>query len=175
DLAGKMRQFLGDTTPASVKRQQQETVTASSIEAVHEYAVAQEFQLAGKWDDAKTHYSRAIELDANMGRAYAGIEAVSANLGRKADAEKYYQAAMAHIDRMTDREKYRTRGGYYLMTRQPEKAIAEYEALVKEYPADAVGASNLALASFYTRDMTKAMQAGKDAADLSPKALVQRN
>ena len=27
DLAGKMRQFLGDTTPASVKRQQQETVT----------------------------------------------------------------------------------------------------------------------------------------------------
>ena len=175
DLAGKMRQFLGDTTPASVKRQQQETVTSSSIEAVHEYAVAQEFQLSGKWDEAKAHYSRAIELDPNMGRAYAGIAAVSANLGRKPDAEKYYQAAMAHIDRMTDREKYRTRGGYYLMTRQPEKAIAEYEALVKEYPADDVGASNLALASFYTRDMAKAMRAGKDAADLSPKALAQRN
>jgi serine/threonine protein kinase/tetratricopeptide (TPR) repeat protein len=173
-LADKMRRMLGDTTPDPARRQQEETVTSSSIEAVHEYAVAQDLQFSGKWEEALPHYSRAIELDPNMGRAYAGLAVMNANMGRKADAEKYYQAAMAHIDRMTDREKYRTRGGYYLMTRQPEKAIEEYKALVEQYPADAAGA-NLANVYFYTRDMTKAMEAGRHAVDLSPRTLVYRN
>lgn len=175
ELAGKVRRVLGDTTPESVAKQQRETVTSSSLEAVHEYAVAQELQFAGKGEDSLQHYSRAVELDPNMGRAYAGLAANSANLGRKADAEKYYQQAMAHIDRMTDREKYRTRGGYYLMTRQPEKAIQEYGALVQQFPSDGVGYSNLALAYFFNRDMGKAMEEGRHAVDLSPKALAQRN
>ncbi|MGC2695056.1 MAG: protein kinase [Candidatus Angelobacter sp.] len=175
DLAGKIRRLLGDTTPDSVTKQQEETVTSSSLDAVHEYALGQNLQFAGKWEEGLKHYLKAAELDPNMGRAYAGMAVMSANMGRKADSEKYYQGAMAHIDRMTDREKYRTRGGYYLMTRQPEKAIEEYDALVHQYPADAVGAPNLALAYFYTRDMAKAMEAGRHAADFSPKALVQRN
>jgi serine/threonine protein kinase/Flp pilus assembly protein TadD len=174
-LADKMRRMLGDTTPDSARRQQQETVTSSSLEAVHEYAVAQDLQFSGKWEEALPHYSNAIGLDPNMGRAYAGMAVMSANMGRKADAEKYYQTAMAHIDRMSDREKYRTRGGYYLMTRQPDKAIQEYNALVEQYPADAVGPTNLALSYFFTRDMQKAMEQGRRAVDLSPKALLQRN
>lgn len=175
DLATKMRKVLGDTTPESVRRQQEETVTSSSIEAVHEYAEAQELQFEGKWDEAQKHYSAALSLDPNMGRAYAGLAAMQTNTGHKAEAEKDYQAAMAHIDRMSDREKYRTRGGYYLMTRQPEKAIEQFDSLVQQYPADDVGATNLALAYFYTRDMQKAMQAGQHAMNLAPKGLLQRN
>jgi tetratricopeptide (TPR) repeat protein len=173
-LADKIRRLLGDTTPDSSRLQQQETVTSSSLEAVHEYAVAQDLQFSGKWEEALPHYSKAIELDPNMGRAYAGIAAMSANMGRKADAEKYYQTAMAHIDRMSDREKYRTRGGYYLMTRQPDKAIQEFNALVEQYPADAAGPTNLALSYFFTRDMQKAMEQGRRSVDLSPKAVLQR-
>jgi serine/threonine protein kinase/tetratricopeptide (TPR) repeat protein len=173
-LADKMRRLLGDTTPESARLQQQETVTSSSLEAVHEYAVAQDLQFSSKWEEALPHYSRAIALDPNMGRAYAGMAVMSANMGRKADAEKYYQTAMAHIDRMSDREKYRTRGGYYLMTRQPNKAIQEYNALVEQYPADAVGPTNLALSYFYTRNMQKAMEQGRRSVDLSPKAVLQR-
>lgn len=175
DLAGKMRKLLGDTTPQSVQKQQQETVTSSSIEAVHEYAVAQDLQFAGKWEEAQKHYSKAIELDPNMGRAYAGMAVMNANTGHRAEAEKYYQEAMAHIDRMTDREKYRTRGGYYLFTRQPDKAIQEYDALMDQYPSDAVGASNLAFAAFLNRDMQKAMEEGRHAVELSPRASLQRN
>ncbi|HEU4414990.1 MAG TPA: tetratricopeptide repeat protein, partial [Candidatus Angelobacter sp.] len=175
ELAGKMRKLLGDTTPDSVRKQQEETVTSSSLEAVHEYALGQNLQFAGKWEDALAHYKEAVKLDANMGRAYAGMAVMSSNLGRKTDSEQYYQGAMAHIDRMTDREKFRTRGGYYLMTRQPEKAIEEYNALVQQYPADTVGAPNLALAYFYSRDMAKAMQMGRRAADAAPKVLAHRH
>jgi eukaryotic-like serine/threonine-protein kinase len=175
ELAGKMRRTLGDTTPDSIRKQQQETVTSSSLEAVHEYALGQNLQLGGKWEDALKQYERAVALDPNMGRAYAGMAVMSSNIGRKADAEKYYQAAMAHIDRMTDREKYRTRGGYYLMTRQPEKAIEEYDALVEQYPADSVGLPMLSLAYFYSRDMSKAMDAGRRAVESAPKVLAHRH
>jgi serine/threonine protein kinase/Flp pilus assembly protein TadD len=176
DLAGKMRRVLGDTTPDSIKRQQEETVTSSSIEAVHQYAVAQDLLYSGKWEEALPYYSRAIALDPNMGRAYAGMAAASANMRRNADAEKYYQAAMAHIDRMSDREKYRTRGGYYIFTRQPAKAIEEFDALVQEYPADTAGYANLAYAYFLTRDMRKAVEQGRHAVELTPKAPpLQRN
>jgi tetratricopeptide (TPR) repeat protein len=94
-------------------------------------------------------------------------------MGRRKDAERYYQLALAHIDRMSEREKYRTRGGYYLANREPRKAIEEYSALVQQFPSDAAGYSNLALAYFYLRDMRKATEEGRRAAELAPRGLIQ--
>ena len=174
-LAAEVRNSLGDKTPESVQKGQAETFTSSSLEAAHEYAVAQDLQWAGSWAEAAQHYQKAIELDPNMGRAYAGLAAVSINTGRRSDAEKYYKSAMALVGRMSDREKYRTRGGYYLTVREPQKAIEEYSALVKQYPADASGYGNLALAYFYARDMQKAVQEGRHSVEVSPKNLLQRD
>jgi tetratricopeptide (TPR) repeat protein len=174
-LAAKIRQALGDTTPESVQRIQAETFTSSSLEAAHEYALAQDLQWAGNWVEAAQHYQKALKFDPNMGRAYAGLAAVSINTGRRSEAEKYYQEAMARVGRMSDREKYRTRGGYYLTVREPQQAIEEYSALVKQYPGDASGYGNLALAYFYMRDMPKAMQEGRHSVEVSPKNLLQRD
>ena len=83
---------------------------------------------------------------------------------------------MAKIDRMSDREKFRTRGGYYLIVRRdPDKAIEEYGQLVQRYPADTAGISNLALAYFYKRDMAKALAEGRRAIEIYPKNVPQRN
>ncbi len=174
-LAAKIRQKLGDATPESAQLSQMETFGSGSLEAAHEYAVAQDLGSAGKWEESVTHYQRAVDLDPNLGRAYAGLAAVYANMGRRTDSEKYYQMAMSRIDRMSDREKYRTRGGYFLMVREPKEAIHEYETLVKQFPADLAGYSNLALAYFYLRDMSKALQVGQRAVDAFPKFLLQRN
>ncbi|MBZ5568384.1 MAG: protein kinase [Acidobacteriia bacterium] len=174
-LAAAVRKSLGDTTPESVQKVQAETFTSSSLEAAHEYARAQDLQWAGNWGEAEQHYKRAIELDPNMGRAYAGLAATAINTGRRSEAEKYYQSAMALVGRMSDREKYRTRGGYYLTVREPQKAIEEYSALVKQYPADASAYGNLALAYFYMRDMPKALQEGRHSVEVSPKNLLQRD
>jgi tetratricopeptide (TPR) repeat protein len=99
---------------------------------------------------------------------------MEANLGRRQEAEKNYRLALAHIDRMTDREKYRTRGGYYLLIRDQQKAIEEYTSLVQQYPADAVAYPNLALAYFYSRNMTKAQEIGRHSADLNPTGVAER-
>jgi tetratricopeptide (TPR) repeat protein len=175
ELATRVRTALGDKTPPSVQRAAAETFTAGSLEAAHEYAVAQNHQYAGDWDEAIRHYRKAIDLDPNLGRAYAGIAAVESNRGNRAEAEKYYKEAFARIDRMSDREKYRTRGGYYLITRNPDNAIDEFSALVKQFPADTAGIANLAASYFYKRDMARALQEARRAVQLSPRNVPQRN
>jgi tetratricopeptide (TPR) repeat protein len=100
---------------------------------------------------------------------------MEANLGRNQEAERNYKLALAHIDRMTDREKYRTRGAYYLWIRDPQRAIEEYTRLFQEFPADAVADSNLALAYFYSRNMAKAQEIGRHAADRNPSSFAQRS
>lgn len=174
-LAENIRKGLGDTTPESVQRAAAETFSAGSLEAAHDYAVAQDLQQAGKWDDALKSYSKAVAEDPNLGRAYAGMAVMSSNLGKSEDAEKYYKLALARIDRMTDREKYRTRSGYYLVTRNQAKAIEELSALVSQFPADTAGHANLALAYFYARDMSKALEEQKRALALTPHSILQRS
>jgi eukaryotic-like serine/threonine-protein kinase len=173
-LAESIRKGLGDTTPESAQQSAAETFSAGSLEAAHAYAVGQDFQQAAKWDDALKAYGHAVELDPNLGRAYAGMAAIYANLGKRQDAEKYYGLAMSHIDRMTDREKYRTRGGYYLMMLNAPKAREEFTALVSQYPFDTAGYPNLALTNFYDRDMRKALEEQKRALEITPHSVLQR-
>ena len=175
-LAAGVRSALGDTTPTSLQLAAAETFTAGSLEAAHEYSVAQDLQYAGDYDKAIQRYLKAIEIDPELGRADSGVAALYANQGRRDEAEKYYKLAMAKIDRMSDREKFRTRGGYYLgVRRDPDKAIEEYTQLVARYPADTAGISNLALAYFYKRDMGKALSEGRRAIAIYPKNVPQRN
>src|SRR4029077_4090463 len=46
-------------------------------------------------------------------------------------------------DRMTERERYRSRAMYYPRTRNWGKCVEEYGALVKQYPADLAGHINV--------------------------------
>jgi len=47
-------------------------------------------------------------LDPSMGHAYAGLAVVSRNFNRPAEALNYYELALPHIGRMSEREKLRT-------------------------------------------------------------------
>jgi len=173
-LAADLRSSLGDTTPESIKLSAQETFTANSLEAAHEYAEAQNLLWDGKWEEALPHYEQATKLDPDMGRAYAGYAIASLNLGHRGDADKYFSEALKHIDRMTEREKYRTRGNYFIMRSEPAKAIEEYSALLKAYPYDDAGHANLAISYFYSRDMQRAVEEGRRDAQNNPRGLMQR-
>jgi serine/threonine protein kinase/tetratricopeptide (TPR) repeat protein len=174
-IAAGFRKALGDATPKSAQLAAAETFSSQSLEASQQYAQAQELQWQGKWDDALQAYKRSTELDPDLGRAYAGMAVILANMGHKADAEKNFKLAMSKIDRMTDREKYRTRGAYYLMERDYEKAIEQYKALEKQFPADSAGIGNLALAEFYARNMTGAVDDEQRVVALYPNNVLYLN
>ncbi|HEX6179022.1 MAG TPA: protein kinase, partial [Thermoanaerobaculia bacterium] len=171
-IAKKLRIILGDAPSEELAS---ETFTAASLESAREYAKGQELQWEGKFEEAIARYAAATKLDPTMGRAYAGMAAMYANLGDREQAEKHYKLAMQHIDRMMDREKYRTRGGYYLLMRNHDKAIEEYRELARQFPADTAAINNLALGLFYKRDMKRAMEEGRRPVEIYPKNVLYRN
>jgi len=143
-LAAPIRKALGDSTPESVQlAATQGSFSASNLEAVHQYGIGVEQQFAGKMEDALGSYTKASELDPNFARAYAGMAAIAGNLGRTEDATKYIKLAMEHVDRMTERERFRSRGMYYLRTRNWGRCVEEYGELVNQYPADLAGHINI--------------------------------
>src|SRR5215472_9881063 len=175
ELVAPIRKALGDTTPESVQLEAARgTFTAASLEVVHLYGVAMEQQFAGKMQDAFSSFSKATELDPNFARAYAGMAGTSGNLNRPQDAEKYFKLALAHVDRMTERERYRTRAVYYRKIGNLPKCVEENSELVRQYPADNLGHLNLANCYSDLRNMPKALEEERRAVEISPKAAMQR-
>jgi serine/threonine protein kinase/tetratricopeptide (TPR) repeat protein len=172
--AAKVRAELGDRSANSNRVKDEETFTAASLEAAHAYASGQELQWAGKKEEALAAYQKAADLDPTMGRAYSGMGAVASSLGRRQDAEQFYKLALARTGRMTDREKYRTRSGYYLLTRNTDKAREELTALLKQFPTDSAALSNLALTEFYRRDMTRAFDLGRRDSNVFPNSAFRK-
>jgi tetratricopeptide (TPR) repeat protein len=174
-LAAPIRQALGDTTPESVQLEAARgPFTAASLEAVHQYSLAMDQQFAGKLDEALQSFSKAVELDPNFGRAYAGMAAVYGILGQRQDSEKYIKLAMEHVDRMTERERYRIRGQYYFRTGNWQNCVGEYGEYLKQYPADNVGQDLLAICFERLHNMPKAMEEANRALQIAPKDLFAR-
>jgi tetratricopeptide (TPR) repeat protein/predicted Ser/Thr protein kinase len=171
-LAAPIRKALGDKTPQSVQVSAAETFSTGSLEAAHEYALAGTADFDGKWDVAIQHALKAVQLDPNLGRAYVIIAVQYYNQGEPQQADKYFKLALSKIDHMSDREKYRTRGAYYLAIHDTDKAIDELTQLVKLYPADSAGHGNLATAYLARRDMAHALQEQREAVAINPTSVV---
>jgi tetratricopeptide (TPR) repeat protein/predicted Ser/Thr protein kinase len=175
-LAAPIRKALGDTASEAAQLQAASgAFTAASLEAVHQYGVAQNQQFAGNYEAALQSFAKAAELDPNFARAYAGEAAISGNLGRYQDAEKFAKMSMAHVDRMTERERYRIRGLYYIRTENWQKCIEEYNELLKQFPADNIGRNNLAACYAGAHDMPKALEEARRASEIAPNDLLARN
>jgi tetratricopeptide (TPR) repeat protein len=171
-VANRIRDALGDTTPSD--RQQAETFTASSLEAVQAYTVAQSLANQHKYVEAIDKYKEALQHDAEFGRAYSGIGLSLFELGRRDEADMYWQEALQRLDRMTEREKLRTLGGYAFIGRNYPKAIETFQELVAKYPSDSAGDNNLAVAYFSVLNFAKALEHGRRALQIYPKSVKYR-
>ena len=173
-VAERVRQALGDTTPSST--QQAETFTAASLDAMRAYTIAQDLSTSQRDVEAAEKYREALSHDPEFGRAYAGLATSLFRMGNRQEAEDNWNEAMRRADRMTEREKLRTFGGYYIaITRNPDKAIETYEQLVAKYPADSAGYNNLAIAYFNALNFSKALEYGRKAIEIYPKTYKYRS
>jgi tetratricopeptide (TPR) repeat protein len=173
-VATELRRALGDNTSESAQRFAMETLTATSLEAVHEYAQAMVALSNGEFEAARAAFSKVVDLDPNFGLAYAGMAIASRNLGQQQDSQDYIGKALAHIDRMTERERYRTRGMFYYLTGDYRKCGEEYGALIRRYESDAAARNNLALCSTQLRDMPGAIGEMQRVIEILPKRSLYR-
>ena len=175
-VAARLRRLLGETEVESGRQAAGETFTAGSLEAMRAYARAQQLALANNYKEALQAYEQAISLDPGLGRGYIGMAVIYTNIYKDhAKAEAYYAAGMKHVDRMTEREKYRTMGAYYLLgVRNYDQAKDTYDALVRAYPADDVGHFNLALAMLNVGEVQGAVSEVKKGLEVHPRNSLQR-
>jgi tetratricopeptide (TPR) repeat protein len=174
-LIAPIRTALGDTTPESAQLAAAETYTAGSLAAAHAYALAQENLGSGKSADAIKYYLQAIDLDPNLGRAYSGLAAVQFNMKKREEAGELFKKALALVDRMSEREKYRTLGAYYLsFANNYEQAIETLRKLVFLYPADAAAYTNLSTAYVHLGKMAESVEPSRRAVEITPENLLRR-
>jgi len=175
-IAAPIRKALGDATPeASQLESARGAFTAASLEVVHQYGIAMEQQFAGKAEEALKSFAKAAELDPNFARAYSGMASVDIRLDRQQQAIKDMKLAMEHVDRMTERERYRVRGLFYVSVANWQKCAEEYTELVKRYPGDNIGHNNLGYCLAELRDFPKAAEQVRQDLAINPNATAASN
>ena len=175
-LAARVREALGESATEMSETEAAEIVSGASLESMRAYAHAQELTMAHKIQEALHEYQRAVALDPAFGRAYAGMAVIYSNYFKEMEkADTSYKEAFKYLDRMTEREKYRTLGTYYLnVARNYRKAIENYETLARLYPADDGAHGNLALAAVLMGDIPRAQMEVRKSLELYPRNSLQR-
>ncbi len=172
EVTNEIREELGDTNVGEDSQRIIETFTAGTLQAAHDYTKAQVLADEGNYEQAIALYQSALESDPNFGRAYSGWAVAAHHLGHSSEAEEVWNKALALQETMTERERYRTLGTYYLViSGNFQKAIENYEALVEQFPADGPGHNNLAVAYFLTLDFERAKEEGQRVLEIYPNNL----
>lgn len=172
EVTNEIREELGDTSTDEEMQKIVETFTAGTLLAAHDYTKAQAVAKDGDYEQAIALYRSALDSDPNFGRAYSGWAVAAHHLGRSAEAEEVWEKALSLMETMTERERYRTLGTYYMViSGNYQKAIESFQALVDKYPADGAGHNNLAVAHFSTLDFKSAMEEGNRVLDIYPNNL----
>jgi eukaryotic-like serine/threonine-protein kinase len=175
-LAELVRRALGDDTSDSAQRFAMETLSATSLDVVREYARAMDALSRSRFEDARQSFAKAVAQDPKFGLAYAGLAMASWNLDKREEAGQYAREALSHLDGMTERERYRTRGNYYLVTNDYQSCVKEYGDLIARFAADASARNNLALCLTQLRDMPKALDEMRHVVKILPnRALYRQN
>ena len=142
--AGRLRSVLGeDRLSLSRYSAPLEQVTSPSLLALTNYSDGKQRLYDGKTEDAVRYFERALELDPAfaMAREYLGISYNILNDFER--SENNYLLATRLTQRVTERERLKIFGDYYLQIKDFSKAISYLKTLSEEYPLDVPAHINL--------------------------------
>jgi tetratricopeptide (TPR) repeat protein len=173
-LAARVRKALGDDMSASSQLFAMETLSATSLDVVRDYAAAMDALSNSRFEEARRGFSGIVARDPNFGLGYSGLAVALRNLDRHQEAQKYMQEALRHLDDMTERERLRTRGLAFKWSGDYPACVKEYRDLVARYSADAMARNNLAGCQSYLRELPSAMEEMRQAVKILPKRTLYR-
>jgi serine/threonine protein kinase/tetratricopeptide (TPR) repeat protein len=143
-VASRIRRALGESGKQVEADMRLEQVTTGSLEALRVYTRGLSFINERRAAAAELPLRDAIRLDPNFSSSYIMLAYSLRNQLRPAD--EYVPLALRALqqsDSLPSREKYFIIGSYYTFIGENDKAIAAYEALVREHPTDYWGLNNL--------------------------------
>ncbi len=174
-LAAEIRKDLGDDATSVRALKSAESLTTRSLEAIKDYTTAQELARGGQDEAAIGYYRQAVERDPEFARAWSGWGLSAFKLGRRVEADEKWNKALSLLDRMTERERYRTLGLYYtVVSLNYDKAIENYQQLVEKFPADGAGNNNLAILFTLTAQYDKALAQSRQLLEIYPRLILYR-
>ncbi len=167
-LIARVRNAPGDDTSESQQQFAMAAISATSLDVVGLYAATMEAASAGRFDEARQRATEAVELDPNFGVGYLTLAVAAGNLGRADEERQYLDEALAHLDGMTERERYATRAYAYWATSDYEQCVQENTDLITLYPLDIGGRNQLALCLSHLREMRRATEEVQAIVDILP-------
>jgi serine/threonine protein kinase/Tfp pilus assembly protein PilF len=168
--AARLRARLGESL-ASIQRFDTPLpqATTPSLEALREFALAQERGQLVLRAEAIPHLERAIALDSGFAMAHAALSGVYRNTDRSADAPRFSRRAFELRDRVSERERFFISWRYYLDAAQAwDKALEVSVSWTNTYPGEPFAFNSLGLASASLGDHDQAIRAFQEAIRLDP-------
>lgn len=136
-VAGKLRERLGESLSSLQRFDAPLEVTTSSLEALRAYSLAVDEGNRGKWLEAIQQHTHALEFDPNFASAYNGLTVCYANTGQPKLAAENAAKAYSLRDRVSEREKLRITSFYYFtVTGELDKYVESLELYKNTYPRD---------------------------------------
>ena len=168
-LTEELREDLGDLSTDREGSQPEEMLSATSLQALKDFAVGLELANSGKYEESLPYFEATVNEDPNFGRALSAWALSLFYLGRREESEKVWERALQKMGGMTARERLRAMGRYHIeVTGDVQRGIQSYSTLVEQYPADSGGHNSLANAYFSALDFEQARDAGRKALEIYP-------
>ena len=146
ELSNQLRATLGEALPAVEESNLKlEKVTTPSLRALQLYSQADAIAIEqGPEEKPIPLLEQALADDPNFASAHILLAWCYSNIGKQALAAPHFQRAFELASTVSERERLFILGSYYDQFKNDgEKAIQEYEALVRLYPDDFWGTNNL--------------------------------
>jgi serine/threonine protein kinase/tetratricopeptide (TPR) repeat protein len=173
-LIARVRTALGDDESESSQMFAMTSLSATSLDVVRVYAQAMDAAANNRFTEARDGFLKAVQMDPSFGIGYQSLTNVTSNLGERQESRKYVQEALRHLDSMTDRERYTTRGLYSLETSDYAQCVKEYGDMLARFAAD-VGAHNqIAVCYSKLRQLAQARDMMRRVVQILPKHVLFR-
>jgi len=173
NAATHLRSKLGESL-SSIRRFDKPVheVTTTSLEALKDFARAQEMEGTGQEIQAIPLLRRTVERDPNFAAAYSELASIYANQSEEAQSIEYATKAYALRARVSDRERFSLDITYHWMvTGDLDKEMEVEQLFMQGYPREEEPVNNLAINdALYLGQFEKALQLGSEAIRMNPRS-----